>query len=95
VDRLAVSPDAQIGAFVDAANTHPVFELTLTPSDPPGARISVSRRQGDGRTPQPRGPARSSGSSSPPALLEAIDHGTLGPLTTLGASFLATRRNSG
>ena len=46
-----MSPDAQIGAFVDAANTHPVFELTLTPSDTPGARISVSRRQGDGRTP--------------------------------------------
>ena len=62
-----MSPDAQIGAFVDAANTHPVFELTLTPSDTPGARISVSRRQGDGRTPQPRGPTRSSGSSSPPA----------------------------
>jgi deazaflavin-dependent oxidoreductase (nitroreductase family) len=33
---LAVSPDAPIGAFVDAAKTHPVFELTLTPSDTPG-----------------------------------------------------------
>jgi deazaflavin-dependent oxidoreductase (nitroreductase family) len=34
---VAVPPDAPMGAFVEAAKTHPVFEVTLTPIDPPGS----------------------------------------------------------
>jgi deazaflavin-dependent oxidoreductase (nitroreductase family) len=42
---VAVPPDAPIDAFVDAAKTHPVFALTLTPSDTPGSgsRSAVAR----------------------------------------------------
>jgi deazaflavin-dependent oxidoreductase (nitroreductase family) len=34
---VAVPPDAPMGAFVEAAKTHPVFEVALTPIDTPGS----------------------------------------------------------
>jgi deazaflavin-dependent oxidoreductase (nitroreductase family) len=42
---VAVPPDAPIDAFVEAAKTHPVFEVTLTPIDTPGSgsRSAVAR----------------------------------------------------